>query len=106
MANKMSKTVEDCGSQPAEEEKCWRCGCFLCGGTGIDPDEPGGYIECDCVYQGVHTTGNKCLYEDAYGDRLKPVEVVLGQRIPMPGWFMIDFVIPYWRLAEDWDEEE
>jgi len=24
----------------------------------------------------------------------------------IPGWFMIDCVIPYWRLAEDWDDEE
>jgi len=24
----------------------------------------------------------------------------------IPGWFMIDCVIPYWRLAGDLDDEE
>lgn len=100
----MSKTVEDCGSQPAEEEECWRCGCPLCGGTGIDPDDYN--TPCDCTVIRGHTTGNKCLYFDIYGNRLKPVEMVLKQRMGIPGWYMIDYVIPVWRLAEDWDEEE
>ena len=107
--HQMSEIVNDCGDQTTEEEECWRCGCSLCGGTGVNPEYheyPQEYHPCDCTYYRDHTTGNKCLYFDIHGDRVKPVEMVLKYRMGIPGWYMIDYVIPSWRLADDWDEEE
>lgn len=101
----MSKTVNDSEDLLGEEAECRRCSCPLCGGTGVDPDDHMGYTDCDCTYySGNHTTGSKCLYVDIYGDRLKPVEVVLKQDMGVPGWYLMKYVFPLRSLIDD-DEE-